>query len=388
MKVLFIMKYPLVDQYSIMQKLNGQINAVRNLGHEPYYISFDREYMYLDNGKEREIIQKTPLGHVPNYFHTFVFYDIYRAVKKVIEENNFDIVYFRHSPLNVSGYQMIKSIEKKSKLVVEITSFPPYTEKAKNVLRAFYHMLSKKWWERSAKYVTLFTGIGEHADEYLGRPFMNIDNGIDISFIPPRAESKNNDGKIHILAVASMCEWHGYERIIQGLAEWKNEKSKEYIIDLVGDEGDGSLEKWKKLAIELGVSEQVVFHGRMTGDALTGMYNMASIGICSLALYKIGFNTGSVLKLREYMARGLPFVYAHDDPHMSEDMPWCIRISNNEEPVRMDDIDLFVNRIAEIKDISNQMREYARIHMTWEAQFEKVFSKLSTDSSNKTIKIC
>ena len=169
MKVLFVMKYPLVDQYSIMQKLNGEINAVRNLGHEVYYISFDRNYLYLDNGNERVKLKKTTLGHIPNYFHTIVFYDIYNAARKAIHDNNFDIVYFRHSPLNYSGYKMIKEAHKKAKLVVEISSFPPFTEKAKNIFRILYQMISKKWWKQSAKYVSLFTGIGEAAEEYLDR---------------------------------------------------------------------------------------------------------------------------------------------------------------------------------------------------------------------------
>ncbi len=381
MKVLFIMKYPLVDQYSIMQKLNGEINAVRNLGHEPYYISFDREFLYLDNGSERKKIQKTTFGHMPGYFHTIVFYDIYHASRKVILENHFDVVYFRHSPLNPPGKKMMKAANKKSKLVVEISSFPPYTEKAKNKIRALYHMRSKKMWEKCAKYVSLFTGIGDYANEYLGRPFLNIDNGIDVSLIPPREEITNTDDKIHLLGVASMCEWHGYERIIRGLAEWKNENAKQYIIDLVGDDGDGSLTKWKKLTTDLGMERQVVFHGRMTGDALTYMYNQATIGLCSLALYKIGFQTGSVLKLREYMARGLPFIYAHEDPHMTEDMPWCIRIPNNEEPVQMDKVDIFAKQIKTVRDMSIKMREYARKNMTWEAQFSAIFTKLNDCSA-------
>ena len=45
MRIMFIMKYPLVDQYAIMQKLNGEINTVKKLGHEVYYISFDRDYL-------------------------------------------------------------------------------------------------------------------------------------------------------------------------------------------------------------------------------------------------------------------------------------------------------------------------------------------------------
>lgn len=377
------MKYPLVDQYSLMQKFNGEINAVRNLGHSPYYISFDREYLYLDNGKERRVLQKTTWGHMPNYFHTVVFYDIYRAARKAIQENDFDLVYFRHSPLNAFGYNMIKTAHDKSKLVVEISSFPPEKEKAKSLIRRAYLAVSAKWWKLSSKYITLFTGIGEYADEYLHRPFLNIDNGIDVSLIPPRAKVNEGDGRLHLLAVASMCKWHGYERVINGFAEWNSDKKGHYIIDLVGDDGDGSLSKWKSRATELGVTEQVIFHGHMTGESLTEMFNKATIGLCSLALYKIGFQTGSVLKLREYMARGLPFVYAHDDPHISDDMPWCLRIPNDDSSIDMEVIDEFVNRIRGRDDLASAMRNYAKTNMSWESQFEKVFVKIN-DIANQT----
>lgn len=375
MKVLFVMKYPLVDQYAIMQKLNGEINAVKKLGHEVYYISFDRDNLYLDNGMQRTIIQETTLGHMKHYFHTIVFYDIYSAARKMIYSEGFDVIYFRHSPLNFGGYRMIKAASKVSHLIVEISSFPPYTEKAKNVLRTIYHSFSKRWWSISAKYVTLFTGIGEKANQYLGVPFLNIDNGIDVELIPSRVEQRDSDTKIHILAVASMCEWHGYERIIKGLHEWKNERKEQYVIDLVGDEGDGSLTKWKKLTEELELQSQVLFHGRMTGDKLTEIYNRATIGLCSLAMYKIGFTDGSVLKLREYMARGLPFVYAHNDPHMNMNMPWCLKIPNDDSPVCMDDVDEFVKNVISMDRLSDTMRNYAKDNMSWETQFTSIFKK-------------
>ena len=106
------------------------------------------------------------------------------------------------------------------------------------------------------------------------------------------------------------------------------------------------------------------------------MYNSATIGISSLALYKIGFQTGSVLKLREYMARGLPFVYAHDDPHIKGDMPWCIRIPNDDSSVDMNAIDMFVEKIKKQPELGITMRNYAKMNMSWESQFEKIFQRI------------
>lgn len=378
MRVLFVMKYPLVDQYSIMQKLNGEINAVRNLGHEANYISFDRDNLYLDNGENKQIIKKTTFGHSKFYFHTVVFSDINKTAERVVASGKYDLMYFRHSPIGYRGYKMLKTASKKgnTKVVVEIPSFPLNQDKPKNLIRRLYVMYSDLWWKRSSKFITLFAGIGEKTDAFLGVPYINIDNGIDINLIPERKEKESRDGKIHLLAVASMCEWHGYERIIKGLSEWKDKKAEKYVLDLVGDEGDGSLSRWKTLTHELGIEKRVIFHGRMTGDALTEMYNTATVGLSSLAMYKVGFQYGSVLKLREYMARGLPFVYAHDDPHMSEDLPWCLKIPNDGSTINMERIDEFVNRIEHEERLPHQMREYAKENMTWESQFQKIFSQI------------
>ena len=381
-KVLFVIKYPLIEQYSIMQKLNGEINAVRQLGNEVFYISFDHDHLYLDNGQERKMIQKTTMGKMPGYFHTFVFYDIYRAARKVLLKEQFDLVYFRYSPLSRSGYRMTKTAFEKSKLVVEIPTFPPDIEKAKNPIRELYQRYSAFRWTQAAKHVTLFTGIGEPGESYLGVPFLNIDNGIDTQLIPLRVPREPEDGKMHILAVAAMCNWHGYDRLIQGFANWNNPKKQNYIIDMVGDEGDGSLEKWKKLTADCGLEKQVIFHGKMTGEPLTKMFEMAEIGCGSFGLYRNNLRFASVLKIREYMARGLPFLYAHDDPGLTGEYPWCIQFPNDDTPIDMDRVDAFVSSLKRNQGLEKQMRAYAEEHMTWEAQFRKVFEKLETLSES------
>ena len=76
------------------------------------------------------------------------------------------------------------------------------------------------------------------------------------------------------------------------------------------------------------------------------------------------------------MARGLPFVYAHDDPHVSDKLPWCLKIPNDNSPVNMDCVDDFVSRLEHEERLTDRMREYAEDNMTWESQFKSVFEKI------------
>ena len=382
--ILFVMKYPIEEKYSIKQKLDGEMAAVSKLGYGVYFISFDKKYLYLNHGLSKEIICKTTFGKSKAYYHLISFYDIYKAARKVINENDIDYVYFRYGPLNLKGYQFFKTAYSKSKLIVEIPTFPLGREKQKTTMRRLYMKFSEGWWRRASKYISLFTIIGEKADSYLGVPALNIDNAVAVENIPFRNPIKPSDAKIHILAVASMCKWHGYDRIIKSLSNLQFPNRSEFILDLVGDEGDGSLNDWKKLVADSGLQDQVIFHGKMTGESLTHMFEIATIGLCSLAMSRTNFYSGSVLKLREYMARGLPFVYAHDDPDIFPEMPWCLKIDNNEEPVDMNLVLDFIRRVKDDPEVSSSMRKYASENMTWEVQFKKVFTKLEGLNDGRT----
>lgn len=382
-KVLFVMKYPIEEQYSIKNKLDGEMNAVSNLGYEVYYISFDHKNLYLNHGETREIVQPLTLGNSKLYYHLISFYDIYRVANKSHQKYNFDLIYFRYGPLNAEGIKFFKEASKSATMVVEIPTFPIEKEKQKNVLRRLYMRGSYEKWKSAKECITLYTIIGDQAEEYNGVPALNINNGVNVNALTPKNGVKQSDGKIHLLAVAAMCNWQGYDRIIRGLAEWNNPRAKEYVIDLVGDEGDGSLENWIRLSKELGIENQVVAHGRLTGEPLTQMFEIATIGLGTFGLYRKGMSSGSILKVREYMARGLPFVFAHEDPNISEGMPWCIKVPNDDSVIDMNKIDSFINALGDYRELSKKMRQYAISNMTWEAQFEKIINKIELLTGNK-----
>ena len=121
----------------------------------------------------------------------------------------------------------------------------------------------------------------------------------------------------------------------------------------------------------------MISHGSLTGDPLTAMFDTAAAGIGTFGMYRNNMDHASILKIREYMARGLPFIYAHDDPDLTEDMPWCIRFPNDDSPVDMQRVADFVDKVREHTGLSGEMRAYAAGHMSWEAQFTKLFGVLS-----------
>lgn len=371
-KILFVMKYPLEDAYSVKDKFNGQMRAVENLGHEVYFVAYDWAYTYLIHRGEKTVIKKILFGNNRHYIHTKAFYDLFDSVCRVLKKEQFDLVYMRQCPLSPEGAFMCRRIaETGAKLVVEIPTFPPEKEKQPSFLRRVYMKYSDFWWQQAERYLSLYSLIGEQARQYHGVPAINIDNGICVDDVPLRTPAQE-DGKTHILAVAAMSDWQGYDRLIRGIAALDEEVRKTVVLDLVGAEGDGSLAKWMALSKELSVSQQVVFHGYKKGAQLQPHFDCAALGAGSLGLYRKNFQGASALKLREYCARGLPFVYAGSDPALQGDLPFCMQIPNDDSVVNVTALLDFARRDHDPKLI----RDHAREYMSWEVQFKKVFDAL------------
>ena len=374
-KLLYITRYSVDQEFNLKKKFDGQLSAFRNLGFDVYYIGFDREHLYLIHGDHKSVYGKTHF-RIPSYLHTQFYNDLHKAAEKAIKDVGIDIVYWRTAPLWRSSCRVAECAKSSgANLILEIPTFPPNQENHLNGLRKAFSHYSDRFSDRFNSLVDTYVVIGEDANgEYLGKPAINIENGIDIKSIPVRNPLNETD-TIHILALASMSYWHGYERIIKSLGAYKG--SQKVIIHMVGGNDGGCLPEWKELTHQLSLDDKVIFHGQMVGEPLEEMFNLCDIGVNSLAMYKKGFNVTMELKAREYIARGLPFICAVDDPalHYAEEPMW-LRVPNDDSIPDMNEIVEFAVRMKNDPSHVQILRKLAEDHMTWEQQYKKVFDQL------------
>lgn len=382
-KVLFIMKYPLEDAYSVKNKFNGQIAAVDDMGHDAYYVAYDKKHTYLIHQGEKTVIKDIWFGNWKMYIHTKAFTDLFDSVCRVLKTIHIDVAYIRSCPLSYNGYRMFRALKKNDvKIVVEIPTYPGSREKQPTFLRRLYTRYSSFWWDRVHPMLTMYTLIGEKADSIGSVPAININNGTNVQLLPLRQPCFEK-GKIHLLALAAMSDWQGYDRIIEGIAQLDDNQKNRVILHMVGGEGNGALAKWTVLSRKLGLENQVIFHGEMNGAELDDFFNQSDVGIGSLGLYRKGFQTSSILKLREYCSRGLPFVYAAEDPAIDTSQPFCMQVSNDDSIIDVAAIMDFAEKMRNESDLPAVMRQYARENMSWEVQFKKVFDALEKMGSNQ-----
>ena len=374
--ILFIMRYPLHQKHHLKQKFDGQMQACVNLGYQVYHLAYDnkQEYFVDYNTGKKEVVGRVHFGNFKKYRNSFGFLDLFSALKKVSGQYRFDYAYMRAKTVNWTAVNAVDAMRKNGcKLIVEIPSFQN-KEKVLSSTRRIIMSVSGKWDHQLREMTDLYTAIGpDCGGEINGRPAINIDNGICVDTIPLREHTQQ--GRIHLLALASMRSWHAYDRLLKGMAEYAG--SENIVIDMVGGDNDGSLSEWKELADRLNIGKNVIFHGPKFGDDLTEMFRIADAGIATLGLHRTGITVGSVLKTREYMARGLPFVYGYKDLSIPDGYPYALQIPADEEPVDMNSVIEWITDIrSESRErVSEEMRNYAQEHMSWEAIFRIILAK-------------
>ncbi len=374
-KILFIMRYPLEDKYNLKQKFDGQLKAAVNLGYEVHHIAYDRNYTYLVNinSGTKKILGKTHFGSFNKYRNTMGFVDLFAGVLRSIKENDYTLAYMRSKLVNYTAVKAIKNLHKKGgKLIVEIPSYlsDEYIPLHRKIIFALLNIFKNSF----EKQVDLYTLIGPEGNgSYKGKPAINIENSVCLDTIPARVPQLNKD-EFHVLALAGMRNWQAYDRLITGLSQYKGDKN--IVIDMVGGDYDGSLAKWKALSEELGISNKVIIHGALYEENLTNIINRSNIGVGTLGMHRKSFAVASPLKTREYVARGLPFIYAYTDNAFKGDEPFVMKVSFDDTPINFDLLLEWYALLAENENLIVEMRKFAQDNMSWESQFKKVFEKV------------
>lgn len=374
-RIFFLMKYPTCVPETLIRKFNGQMSACIQLGYEAWYLAWDGEGFDLvcrNTGEKRPVMKATQRLPKETYYHTLYFIDMYRAAIKAIGMVAFDKLYIRFLPTFPPAVRFVKKAKKQGITIIQ--EIPNYLGKGNDdgsrqpgIVRRVALKVSNAYAGLAQKKMDFFTVIGVDAKgTFAAKPAMNINNGIDVTAIRLRDYQPQGDG-LHMLLLASMCDWHGYDRMIESLKNYKGEEK--IVLHFAGNDGDGSLAKWKQLAAGM---DNVIFHGGVYADELDQLINGMDLGISSLGLYRIGLDMGTVMKGREYMARGLPFVYAGEDPTIEKDHPYALQLPNDDSPIDMEAVVAFARRVCTDRDASESMREYARTHMSWEMEFERI----------------
>jgi glycosyltransferase involved in cell wall biosynthesis len=231
------------------------------------------------------------------------------------------------------------------------------------------------------KYCDGIVGVTEQITRYEvsrcgdpDKPHITIGNGFNIDSVSVRKQVPNQGQHLHLLCVAYVSPWHGLDRLIRGIAAYKGPAKITLHIAGQGSE----IPELKKLVNESDINEKVIFHGFLQGKDLDDLFNTCQIAVGSLGLHRIGLTEASILKAREYCARGIPYIIACSDPDFSNDFPYILRIPADETKVDVNNVIEFARRIREDPEHPQRMRAYAVEYLDWGVKMKKLKAFLET----------
>lgn len=94
-------------------------------------------------------------------------------------------------------------------------------------------------------------------------------------------------------------------------------------------------------------------------------------------MYRLNLKYSSTLKSREYLARGIPFVYSLPIPGIDDECDYCFKVPSDDSAINIDSVMKWVNSLS--KDISTRMRQYAKDNYSWEGQFQILLDRIGIE---------
>ena len=380
MMILYFTYHGFSEHSGISKKMHYQIKAMQELGHQVDVCSYD----FDEQGNRIRWINDQILQNYGKGKLAAIKKRIdYKAVAQYAIKHNIQLVYVRSfnnaNPFTVHLFRKLK--EAGIKVVMEIPTYPYDLE---FIGASFRIRMNLKIDQRYRHQLAALTdGIVTFTDEetIFGQRTIRISNGVDFEHIPLRCPTKKepNNPEIHLIGVAEVHYWHGFDRLIAGLGEYY--KTGKPIIKLhfhiVGGVADSEMYNsihapgFKELIDKYGIAEYIHFHGPMYGQELDELFNMCDFAIGSLGRHRSGIDKIKTLKNREYAARGIPFIYSETDEDFDH-MPYILKAPADESPIDIVKLlKFYQEQVWSPLEIRNSIG-----FLSWKNQMQKVIEEV------------
>ena len=374
MRILFLVYHGFSDHSGISKKIHYQVKGLKENG-------YDVRLCYYDFSAD---------GHRCRYVDGKAIMDYGTgSVAAIRQRMDFDCIYnycisegiqfvYARCFQNASPW-LIRFFKKLKKAGIHaVTEIPTYPYDLEFSSSSDWNMrvglwVDKRFRRRLYRQMDAVVTFSD-ATEIFGQKTIRISNGVDFESIPIH-HVQPVDNAIHMVGVAEVHFWHGYDRLIAGIGEYyrRTDRTKDVVFHIVGGvhpsymTGIPQAQGFQTLIDHYGIQKQVVFHGTLFGDDLNKVFNQCQFAIGSLARHRSGISIIKTLKNREYATRGIPFIYSEHDNDF-DNQPYVLKAPADETPIN-------VQRIIDFLDGFDMKPEDIRHtveHLTWKIQMKKV----------------
>lgn len=374
MKILFLVYHGFSEVSGISKKIHYQVKGLRENGYEVHLCYYDfaangHRCRYVDD----KVIKDYGTGALAGLRQRIDFDCIYDYCK----QNGIQFVYARcfqnASPFLIRFFKKLKKLGVKA--VTEIPTYPYDQEFVGFPFMTRMNLKVDQLFRRSLYRQMSAVVTFSDADTIFGQRTIRISNGVDMDSISLHNFQPSEDGSIHLIGVAEVHYWHGFDRLIAGLGEYykRTPHPRNIYFHIVGGVWKSEMYDsihapgFSELMDKYGIRDRILFHGQLFGEELNKVFNQSCFAIGSLARHRSGITYIKTLKNREYATRGIPFIYSEIDSDF-EDKPYIIKAKPDESPI---DVQQIVDFLDHHHFEPSEIRKTVE-NLTWKIQMKRV----------------
>ena len=340
MKLFFIARVDLVDTASgISRKVFSQHKAMAGEADAYLLGYYGKELVLYHNGEIDRII--------PVKMHRGV--QISTEAVALAKELKIDCTYIRRFDCEPTAFAMLKKLKAINNMPIlwEIPTYPYDYEKIYSFDQIFRRQIDKIYRKRLGKYVDRIVTFSNEKVIF-GVPTINTGNGLDVAEVRERRVlSENRD--IHMIAAAVLRNWHGYDRLFNGMAAYyANGGNRNIVFHLVGD--GPCLEEYRELVNKWNLEERVIFYGFLEKAQIDEVYDKCNLAVESLGWHRSKVSVGTSLKTREYVAKGLPILASTEMDIFPGGWEYAYYAPIDDSPIEIDQVVTFFDGIYDGTD--------------------------------------
>jgi glycosyltransferase involved in cell wall biosynthesis len=335
MKILYLSDTDLDQMSGVARKILMQCQRWEKEGHEVEILSMNSMSWYSTGGERltaKSLLIKRRGWKVFLHLAWGTF-----LLQKMLQGKSYDIVYMRYRLY----FPFFKKALGRARQIVEINTDDLEEYKLSSSLLSMYNRYFRHFFlSKVDAFVCVSRELGEKF-KIFHRPVCVIANGIDCSqyeFVPMTQTQKPS-----LVFIGSPGQkWHGVEKIV-----WLADRLPEFDFHIVGIDGASR--------------KNLYYHGYQPHDKAQEIVKTKDVGIGTLSLYVNKMTEASPLKTRQYLAHGLPLIYAYEDTDISAEVSFALRIANNENNVTdtLDEIKRFIFAVYQNRSIRKKARSFA-----------------------------
>ena len=394
MKILFLVYHGFSEHSGISKKIHCQVKGLRENGHDVrlcYYAQSPNGHWcrFVDD----DIIQDYGKGAIAGLRQRIAYNCIYDYCIREKIEFVYARCFMNANPFLIHLFKKLRKAGIHS--VTEIPTYP-YDDEFKNfdwkarwglkIDQLFRHRL----YQQMDALVTF-----SDAERIFGQRTIRISNGVDFDSIPlhqpPLYLGRAGRETLHLIGVAEVHDWHGFDRVMTGIGEYYRQNQTalatphslreishqpDVFFHVVGGVHPSQMANCFQPIIEkYHLQDRVIFHGQLFGDELTKVFNQCQFAIGSLGRHRSGITVIKTLKNREYATRGIPFIYSEQDSDFDH-QPYVLKAPADESPIDIEQIiEFMVHFTMKPENIRHTVD-----HLSWQLQMNRVIDAVVHES--------